>query len=172
MQYMVAEVQYGGRITELEDLLIFRAYVDLWVTGNCFQENFCFVPEIAGYCEYRIPDCMEHQKHVEIIQKLAAQDVPPMFGLNNNADLTFRMKESLAMISTLLETMPKDADGGEEGKSLNEEVQEKVENDYLPMLPEDMVWLEVMERLRALKGPKGIGEAGNYQTLPLNVFLS
>jgi dynein heavy chain len=108
---------------------------------------------------------------LEAINKFAAKDIPAVFGLNNNADLTFRMKESLAMINTLLETMPKDSGGGS-GKSLNQEVQEKVEKDYLPIMPNDMVWLEVEELLKVRKGPRGLGEAGNYQVLPLNVFLS
>ena len=123
------------------------------------------------YHPYQIPAAMEHQRHLETIQKMKSKDIPAVFGLNNNADLTFRMKESLAMIGTLLETMPKDSGGGS-GKSLNQEVQEKVEKDFIPMMPADMVWLEVVERLKVLRGPRGLGEPGNYQTLPLNVFLS
>lgn len=102
---------------------------------------------------------------------MKGKDIPAVFGLNNNADLTFRMKESLAMINTLLETMPKDTGGGS-GKSLNQEVQEKIEKDYLPAMPADMNWIEVVDLLKIRKGPRGLGEPGNYQTLPLNVFLS
>jgi dynein heavy chain len=123
------------------------------------------------YHPYQIPAAMEHQRHLEAINKFKSKDIPAVFGLNNNADLTFRMKESTAMITTLLETMPKDAGGGS-GKSLNQEVQEKVEKDYAPMLPADIVWLDVVERLKALRGPRGLGEPGNYDKLPLNVFLS
>lgn len=81
------------------------------------------------YHPYQIPAAMEHQRHLETINKMKSKDIPAVFGLNNNADLTFRMKESLAMIATLVETMPKDSGGGS-GKSLNQEVQEKVEKDY------------------------------------------
>ena len=40
------------------------------------------------------------------------------------------------------------------------------------MMPADMNWLEVVELIRARKGPRGLGEPGNYQMVPLNVFLS
>jgi len=171
MQYMIAWVQYGGRITEEEDQFIFNAYVELWITENCLAHEYCFVPQVMDYHPYQIPAALEHARHLEAIEKMKSKDIPAVFGLNNNADLTFRMQESLAMIGTLLETMPKDAGGGS-GKSLNEEVQEKVEKDFGPMMPADMVWLEVVERLKVLRGPRGLGEPGAYQTLPLNVFLS
>jgi len=35
-----------------------------------------------------------------------------VFGLHPNADLTFRLKESLEMILVLTETRPKDSGGG------------------------------------------------------------
>jgi dynein heavy chain len=44
MQYMIAWVQYGGRITEAEDQYIFNAYVELWVTDACLAHEYCFVP--------------------------------------------------------------------------------------------------------------------------------
>jgi dynein heavy chain len=61
-------------------------------------------------------------------------DSPPIFGLHPNADLTFRQKESLEMINTLLDTQPKDSAGGS-GKSREEEVKDKIQLDLLPSLP-------------------------------------
>jgi len=37
MQYMVAEVQYGGRITDEEDRNMFLTYSVLWVNDGCLQ---------------------------------------------------------------------------------------------------------------------------------------
>jgi dynein heavy chain len=42
MQYMVCEVQYGGRITDELDRELFKAYGTIWVTDACFQPNYCF----------------------------------------------------------------------------------------------------------------------------------
>jgi len=36
MQYMVCEVQYGGRITDELDRELFKAYGQIWVTDACF----------------------------------------------------------------------------------------------------------------------------------------
>lgn len=75
------------------------------------------------------------------------------------------------MINVLLDTMPKDSGGGG-GMSREETVREKIEKELLPMLPVDFIWLDIVEKLRALKGPKGLGEAGRYDLIPLNIFLS
>jgi dynein heavy chain len=39
-------------------------------------------------------------------------DNPEVFGLHTNADLTFRLKESLEMINTLTESRPKESNSG------------------------------------------------------------
>lgn len=36
MQYMVSEVQYGGRITDDLDRDTFKTYGSIWVNENCF----------------------------------------------------------------------------------------------------------------------------------------
>lgn len=75
------------------------------------------------------------------------------------------------MISTLLDIQPKEASGGG-GKSREEEVKEKLEKELLPQLPNDFVPIEIAERLKVLKGPRGLGEPGKMDTVPLNIFLS
>lgn len=113
---------------------------------------------------------MEHSKFIEYISKMPSSDQPPIFGLHPNADLTFRLKESLEMINTLLDIQPKDSGGGS-GKSREEEVKDKIEKDLLPSLPADFILLDVMDRLKNLRGPAKLGSAGKYEILPLNVFL-
>lgn len=98
---------------------------------------------------------------------MPGKDGPQIFGLHPNADLTYRLKQSVEMIGTLLDTQPKDAGGGS-GKSREEEVKEKLEKDMIPSLPPDFVWLDVLDRLKSLKGPRGLGDP---ETVPLNIFL-
>jgi len=42
IQYMVGEVQYGGRITDNLDRELFSAYCTIWLTDSVFQQNYCF----------------------------------------------------------------------------------------------------------------------------------
>merc|ERR1740130_2073001 len=66
--------------------------------------------------------------------------------------------------------MPKDAGGGG-GMSREDIVKEKIEKELLPMLPVDFIMIDVQEKLKNLRGPKGLGEAGRMDLIPLNIFL-
>jgi len=105
---------------------------------------------------------------------MPGKDNPPIFGLHPNADLTFRLKQSIEMINTLLDIQPKESSGGG-GKSREEEVKDKLEKELLPNLPQDFNPMDVKEKLRTLKGPKGLAESANkaegMSTIPLNIFL-
>lgn len=166
MQYMTCDVQYGGRITDDLDREMFQAYGALWITDDVFREKYSFNTLITEY-NYQIPDYTEHQKYLEHIQTLPERDNPLIFGLNGNADLTYRLKESGEMINVLVDTQPKESGGGS-GKSREEEVKDKLQQELLKLLPPDFLEVEVNEKLKTLKGPKGL-ESG--ATVPLNVFL-
>jgi dynein heavy chain len=170
MQYMVCEVQYGGRITDALDRELMNCYTYLWINENCFQPNYNFMPSVTDFV-YQIPDAQEHPKYMEYISEMPGSDNPPIFGLHPNADLTFSLKDSLNMINTMLDTQPKDGGGGG-GLSREDTVKEKIEKELLPQLPADINPLDTAEKLRSLKGPKGLGEAGKYDLIPLNIFLS
>ena len=105
---------------------------------------------------------------MEAIGTMPVKDSPIIFGLHPNADLTYRLNESLAMLTTLVDTQPKEA-SSTGGKSREDEVREKIEKELLPQLPPDFIEAEIEERLRLLKGPRGLNDTG--KAIPLNVFL-
>ena len=73
------------------------------------------------------------------------------------------------MINTLVDTQPKEASGSG-GKSREDEVKEKLEKELISSLPADFLEADVEDRLRVMKGPKGLSDTG--KNVPLNVFLS
>merc|ERR1711912_92252 len=58
---------------------------------------------------YHIPDFLEHSRFIDYINKMPSNDSPNIFGLHANADLTFRLKESLEMINVMIDTQPKES---------------------------------------------------------------
>jgi len=101
------------------------------------------------------------------VDTIPAIDNPEVFGLHPNADLTFRLKESLEMINTLQETRPKDSGGGS-NISRDDMVQEKA-REVRSKLPPDYNLGEVREIIKKISGPKGLADKG--MSVPLNVFL-
>jgi len=131
IKYMVTQVQYGGRITDKSDEDLFQTYGEIWYNfDNIFQPNYPLNSTITSF-HYIIPDYIEHGKFLNYIGDMPTKDSPEIFGLHANADLTFRLKESLEMINTLVDTQPKEASGGS-GKSKEDEVKEKLEKDLIP----------------------------------------
>jgi dynein heavy chain len=169
MQYMVCDVQYGGRITDALDRELFNTYGLLWIQEQIFTPAYCFNNSVTEF-SYCIPEATEHSKFLEEIDHLPPKDSPPIFGLHPNADLTFRLKQSNEMLTTLTDTQPKEASGGG-GLSREDQVKENIEKNLLPSLPPDFIFLEVDEKLKSLKGPKSLGSPGEYDLIPLNIFL-
>jgi dynein heavy chain len=169
IKYMVCEVQYGGRITDGLDRELFNTYGDLWLNEHLISANnqYKFVPQIPD-CHYEVPASPEHAKYLLEIDQMPDRDSPIAFGLHPNADLTFRLKESLEMINTLIDTQPKDA-ASAGGKTPEVEVRDNLEKQMIPDLPDDWNEIEMLDRIKSMKGPKGLSEIG--LRVPLNVFL-
>lgn len=169
IKYMVCEVQYGGRITDSMDRELFNTYGELWLHDTLIAPStqYKFVPTISD-SHYEVPASTEHSKWLSEISQMPDRDNPTAFGLHPNADLTFRLKESVEMINTLIDTQPKDA-GSSGGKTPEVEVRDSLEKNMLPDLPDNWNEVEMIERIRSMKGPKPLTETG--MRVPLNVFL-
>jgi len=114
-------------------------------------------------------DLQQFQAH---IRNMEDNDNPEVFGLNQDADLAYQLKESNEMINTIMETRPKEG-GSDEGKSTDDIVKDSV-NDFLSKMPVDYDLRQVREQLKKLGGPSKLTVAGKPAKgldVPLNVFL-
>lgn len=120
---MICEIQYGGRITDALDREMFNTYGLIYIRDKIFTETeFCFNSSTAmlpDMFSYIIPAPNEMPKYMEYISSLPEKDNPLVFGLNATADMSFRLRESLHMLNTLIDTMPKEG-GGLGGKTPEE----------------------------------------------------
>jgi dynein heavy chain, axonemal len=164
-QYMVSEVQYGGKITDSLDRRMFKTYTAVWLTSNTCSESFTYNPahpifKIPNDFQYKIAytgtDINEYRRYISSFPDV---DSPEIFGLHPNADLTFRVKEVNALFNTLGETQPKGSSGGG-GVSREDVVYDKAA-DLLEKLPEDYKEDDYKEKLKKLGG----------LAIPLNIFL-
>eukprot|EP00928_Gymnodinium_smaydae_P031101 TRINITY_DN22944_c0_g4_i1.p1 TRINITY_DN22944_c0_g4~~TRINITY_DN22944_c0_g4_i1.p1 ORF type:complete len:1938 (-),score=445.97 TRINITY_DN22944_c0_g4_i1:215-5482(-) len=166
VQYMVAEAQYGGRITDDLDRELFNTYSAKWFCEDIFKASFTF-NNYAWEYNYKIPEGLEIQQFRDAIDTIPPVDSPLIFGLHPNADLTYRLKEASEMIATIVETQPKDTGGGS-GKSMDEIVKDQA-LDLLSKMPPDFVEEIFRATITKLKGPPGTSDKGF--AAPLNIFL-
>ncbi|ANQ07504.1 Uncharacterized protein PCOAH_00018730 [Plasmodium coatneyi] len=119
IHYMLAEVQYGGKVTDDLDRELLLTYVQHYFSEDLFKmknetglENF-----------YNMPKFHEITNFQNFIEKLPNIDTPSVLDLHNNAEITYRVNESRQVLNSILEIQPRDVDQGEE-KSMETVVKE------------------------------------------------
>jgi len=118
LKYMICEVLYGGRITDDLDRELFATFGEEYLKDGILNVNeYVFFVNDAkdkNAFKYKMPanQALEIGKYHEYVSTIPATDSPEVFGLDGNADLTFRMKESVEMVTTIMETRPKESSGG------------------------------------------------------------
>ena len=163
-QYMVSDVQYGGKITDSLDVRLFRTYTKEWLTDRTCEDDYSFTPEspllkIPDDFEYRVNAFTEHGDYRKYIEQFPENDSPEIFGLHPNADLTYCVKEANALFKTLGDTQPKGG-GGDDGVSREDVVYEKA-SELLSRIPDDYEEDNYKAKIKKLGG----------MTVPMNIFL-
>ena len=153
VNYMICDVQYGGRITDEWDRRVFNTYGRAWLVPAIQESGFAF------FEGYRIPQGLEVDTYRKAISQLPLVDVPQVFGLHGNADVSFRTRQTGQVLSTILEVQPKQNAGA--GGETREDVVLRVIDDLQRKLPLDYKPDHVRDALKRL-GP----------TKPLNICLA
>jgi dynein heavy chain len=157
VNYMICEVHYGGKITDDRDRELFVTYGDLWLRPEVANLNFKFAD---GYTIPQAGEEKEKSKYEEFIDKLPAIDSPSVFGLNANADITYRTEESKSVLSTILDIQPKESAGS--GGETREDKVKKIADNLLSRLPADFTRDQINDGIKRL--------GGTFKN-SLNVFL-
>lgn len=152
------------------DREMFSTYGELWLTDKLFEKGYNF--NALSEWAYKIPETQEHNKILEYINTMPEKDSPVIFGLNNSADLTFRLNESTALITTLVDVQPREA-GGSGGLSREDQVKQKIETEFLKNLPANFDRIDCEKQILAFRAPQGLQQPkdGRDKQLPLSVFL-
>tara|TARA_B100000513_G_scaffold31241_1_gene12052 strand:- start:530 stop:3322 length:2793 start_codon:yes stop_codon:yes gene_type:complete len=158
VNYMICEVQYGGRITDDWDRRLFNTYGRAWLTRVCLENDFQFADGYAipaNKPDHPGTDINHFRKYIETLPLV---DDPDIFGLHSNAELAFRALETKQMLGTILDIQPKERRSG--GVSREEQVLGIVEGLQAKMPPN-------YEQEAVKQAVKALGGMGK----PLNICL-
>lgn len=99
LKYLIAECNYGGRVTDDKDrrliVTLLNDYFNISVTGD---KNYRFGPDD----KFKLPVLDTHQEHLDFIQTLPHIIHPNVFGFHSNADITKDINETNALLDSVL----------------------------------------------------------------------
>ncbi|XP_076846923.1 dynein axonemal heavy chain 1 isoform X2 [Brachyhypopomus gauderio] len=121
LKYTAGEINYGGRVTDDWDRRCIM---------NVLEDFYCPAVLNPGHVysesgEYRqISSDLDIKGYVSYIRGLPINDTPEIFGLHDNADITFAQNETFALLGAVLQLQPRAASS--RGKAQEEIVEEIV----------------------------------------------
>uniref|UniRef100_A0A8C2TM90 Dynein axonemal heavy chain 1 n=1 Tax=Coturnix japonica TaxID=93934 RepID=A0A8C2TM90_COTJA len=124
VSYTAGEINYGGRVTDDWDR---RCMMNIL---EDFYKPEVLTPEFA-YSESGVYSAIPPQGYLQYIRSLPLNDSPELFGLHDNANITFAQKETFALLGAILQLQPKT-------------VASETANEILAKLPDPMDVQEVV----------------------------
>ncbi|XXQ31513.1 AAA+ ATPase domain-containing protein [Plasmodiophora brassicae] len=110
LKYLIAEANYGGRVTDDRDRRLLIVYVDQFFSEALLAKK---AARLSPLDTYYIPDDNDTAAVVTYIKSLpSTADPPEAFGQHANADISSQMAETTTLLSTLLSLQPRTADAG------------------------------------------------------------
>jgi dynein heavy chain, axonemal len=103
MKYLIAEANYGGRVTDDFDRRLVNVYIgELFCDSAVSSDNFL----LSELPNYYIPSDGELQHYKDFIRSMPANDHPAAFGQHPNADISSQIDDANALIEVLVSLQP------------------------------------------------------------------
>ena len=104
MKYLIAEANYGGRVTDDFDRRLVNVYISELFCDQCISvEKF----QLCELPEYFIPDDGDLKSYKDHIKTFPAFDQPMAFGQHLNADISSQIDDANTLIETLVGLQPR-----------------------------------------------------------------
>lgn len=132
LRYMVAEANYGGRVTDPKDRRCINTILMDFYDQKILHEGY----KLSESGVYTIPSEGDLVSMKEFInQTVPYNDLTEIFGFHSNADITSSINDTTILLSQVLSLMPRDT-GGSSGKS-QDQILTELASEILEKLPKD-----------------------------------
>ncbi|XP_029455356.1 dynein heavy chain 1, axonemal [Rhinatrema bivittatum] len=144
LKYTAGEINYGGRVTDDWDRRCVMNILEDFYHPDVLQENHIY-SESGIYKQ--INTSYDLNGYLEYIKSLPINDSPEIFGLHDNANITFAQNETFNLLNAIIDLQPKTSSGGGRGR---EEIVEEISGNILKDIPEPTDVKEVMSKYPVL----------------------
>ncbi|XP_052808511.1 dynein axonemal heavy chain 1-like isoform X3 [Mya arenaria] len=129
LTYTAGHINYGGRVTDDWDRRCMMNILEDFYNKDALNDEHLY-SESGVYRQ--ISTAMDHNGYIQYIRSLPINDTPEIFGLHDNANITFAQNEAFMQLEALVKLQPKTASGG--GKS-REEIMEETAKHIIKQVP-------------------------------------
>ena len=105
LRYLIAECNYGGRVTDDKDRRLLHAMLGTVLTPEILDDSYKFCE--SG--EVFAPEDSTLEGYQEFIAALPRNDTPELFGMHANAAITNAVNESRGILQSALRLQPRQA---------------------------------------------------------------
>ena len=132
LNYIVAEVNYGGRVTDDKDVRTIKALLKRYFCAEIMNDNY----KLSKLEHYYAPADGKLDETKAYLNNLPLEDDPEVFGLHPNASIAFEQKTVNEFMDTILSIQPR-ISGGKVVKT-SEEIVQDMARDIVNKLPKGM----------------------------------
>lgn len=130
--FVIGHINYGGRVTDDKDRRCLLAILEKYASPDILDPAYEFSQSGLYKCPVDSGTCSVEDFR-EWIRKFPLTEQPEVFGLHDNANISFMQQESEKLLGVVLSIQPRESGGGA-GKS-PEEVVIDMAKDQLERLP-------------------------------------
>jgi dynein heavy chain len=120
LRYIIAEVNYGGRVTDDKDVRLISAVLQNYFNPDILTDGYKF----NGLDAYTLPNEGTLEECRDFLKALPVEEDPRIFGLHQNAMITSMQSQSKAFMDTVISVQPRISSSGGGGKKPEELVDE------------------------------------------------
>ncbi|CAK6435519.1 unnamed protein product [Pipistrellus nathusii] len=130
LKYTAGEINYGGRVTDDWDRRCVMNILEDFYNPEVLSPEHSYS---ASGIYHQIQPTYDLNGYISYIKGLPLNDMPEIFGLHDNANITFAQNETFALLGAIIQLQPKSSSVGGHGR---EEIVEDVAMNILLQVPE------------------------------------
>lgn len=121
LNYLIADINYGGRVTDDKDVRLITALLLSYLNEKVMEGNYQF--SRSGI--YHTPIELDLGSVKEYVSGLPLEDDPEIYGLHKNANITFQQKNVREFFETLVSIQPRTL-GSDKGAETPDEIGDRI----------------------------------------------
>ncbi|XP_066588945.1 dynein axonemal heavy chain 6 [Prorops nasuta] len=103
--YTTGEITYGGRVTDGWDLRCLKTILDIFFSPKTLATDYKYSLSGTYYCP--VFDTLNEYR--QFIDGFPMMEDPEIFGMHENANITYQLKETQLVLNTIMEVQPKES---------------------------------------------------------------